>query len=31
MRDWAKGKARPATTPEVAEVVTLKTGRALDL
>jgi len=31
MRDWAKGKARPATTPETAEVVTLKTGRALDL
>jgi SpoVK/Ycf46/Vps4 family AAA+-type ATPase len=31
MRDWAKGKARPATTPEAAEVVTLKTGRALDL
>jgi len=31
MRDWAKGKARPATTPEAADVVTLKTGRALDL
>ena len=31
MRDWAKGKARPATTPESAEVVTLKAGRNIDL
>jgi SpoVK/Ycf46/Vps4 family AAA+-type ATPase len=31
MRDWAKGKARPATTPEVAQVVPLKAGRALDM
>lgn len=28
LRDWAKSRTRPASTPEVAEI---KTGRALDL